>query len=67
MRQMEKLDIPEVAAQLIKLHGENAWLEASLQADKAVLEGDEDAVRYWKRVVIEIDSQQAQRRRGSPY
>ncbi len=62
---MKEMEIRRTAAQFIKLHGEHAWLEASLRADKAVEDGDEAAVRAWKRVVAAIDELQRMQPSGA--
>ena len=56
---MGERDIERAAAEFIKIHGQYAWLEAYQRADKARADGDEAAVRLWKRVAFQIDRLQA--------
>ena len=49
------LDIYRSANLLIREHGEDAKLEASLKADKFLEKGDMDGVVVWKKIISAIE------------
>ena len=49
------LDIYRSANLLIREHGEDAKLEASLKADKFLEKGELDGVAVWKKIISAIE------------
>ena len=52
-------DIWATAHLTIKEHGESAWLEAALQSDRLLANGDVEGARSWRRVSAAIAQLQA--------
>ncbi len=54
-------DIRRSAKGLLELHGRDAVLVATLQADDQLFEGDLDGYHKWKRVGLVLDELMAER------
>ena len=64
---MEEIDVWRTASLLINAHGEDAWLQAAMRADKALEDGNMDGESLWKRIGKAIDELQRKKPEGTTH
>ena len=62
---MEDVDLYRSAAAMIKKHGEDATLQATMKADALLKNGDMAGAKVWREIVKKIDFLQAQETDGA--
>jgi len=52
---VDDIDIYRTANVLVKLHGEDAPIQAAMKADALLEAGDIDGLAIWKRILAAVD------------